>query len=310
VSHVVAVITTYRRPAELARLLNSLADTPSLVRAIVVDNGGDLSAAALSAGVSLPLQVTVPGRNLGCGGGVAHGLSEALRDPGMTHAWILDDDALAAPGALPAMVDGMERTSAAAAVPLVTDAAGRIGWFPGPLRQPAWDNIRTRPTPQQFRAHVGLEPLDWAWSPWTSLLVTRLAIEKVGLPRDDFWFQGEDLEWTLRISAHFRAVLVAAAECRHLPPSASGAATNHATREALKTLSMLQNNAFTAAHLPHGRRMWRHVPGNAWRFLREQRFAPSAWRDVWAAHWWGIIRGLPAGRATRWQQRWSALGMK
>jgi hypothetical protein len=121
------------------------------------------------------------------------------------------------------------------------------------------------------------------------LLVTRRVVEAVGLPRDDYWFQGEDLEWTLRISARFTGVLAPAAECRHFPPPVDR------ERAQLKAAAMLQNNAFTATRLPHGRRALRHMPGNAWRFLRAARFTPAAVAHVVRAHWLGVIRGLPAG---------------
>lgn len=303
----VGVVTaTYRRPVELAALLASLAtERPALAGVCVVDNAASPETATIAAAAPVPVRVVTPESNLGCGGGVAVGLRHALGDPAITHAWIFDDDAQATPGALAALLAGLDEANADAAVPLVSDAAGRLGWFPGPLPQPAWDTVRREGlTPAAFRARCGLTPLPWTWAPWPSLLVTRRAIETVGLPRDDYWFQGEDLEWTLRLSAHVRCVLVPAAECCHLPPSAP----DHRERSCLKQASMLQNNLYTATRLRHGRRALRHAPGNLLRFLRAQRFSWGALTLAARAHWLGAVRGLPAGQAggdtfrRAWQQ--------
>lgn len=309
---VVAVTAAYRRPVELARLLASLAsEVPVLARVIVVDNGGDLAPVIAAAQSGVPVERDESETNLGCGGGVARGLQIALADPAVTHAWVLDDDAVATPGALHALLVALETAQADVAVPLLTDAKEHIGWFPGPLVNPAWNVIRRRGiTAQEFRSTCGDTPLRWSWAPWPSLLVTRRAIETVGLPRGDFWFQGEDIEWTLRLSARFTGVLVPAALCRHLPPSSGGQRSIHAARERLKMLSMLQNNAFTGTHLPHGRRILRHAPGNAARFLWAQRFQPSAWRDMFVAHWLGAVRGRPAGQVDIWRQKWLQLALK
>ncbi len=305
---VIALTATHRRPVQAARLLASLKEhSPALAGVLVVDNGGDFRGEAAGT-QGVPVQVVRPAQNLGCGGGVALGLREAWRDPAVTHVWILDDDAVACPGALDALLAALG-PSTDAAVPLVTDADEKIRWFPGPLAQPAWDLVRGGVSPEKFRAVAGVMPRGWAWAPWPSLLVTRRAVEAVGLPRDDFWFQGEDLEWTLRITARFAGVLAPAAECRHLPPSAEAGVADRAARERLKILAMLQNNAFTATRLAHGRRLARHAPGNTWRFLRAQRWTLGSWCDAFMAHWLGAVRGLPADRGQRWKAEWIESGL-
>ena len=62
-----------------------------------------------------------------------------------------------------------------------------------------------------------------------------------------------------------------------------------------KYLAMLQNSAYTAAWLPHGRRLWRHLPGNIYRFF--QSFG-GKWfdvPDVLRALWNGLVKAGPAG---------------
>ncbi|MFA5264979.1 MAG: glycosyltransferase [Opitutaceae bacterium] len=305
---VVAVTASYRRMPELARLLASLStEQPLLAGVVVVDNAHEPSLDQVIASAAVPTRVITLWENLGRGGGVAFGLREVFREPGVTHAWICDDDSMAAPGALASMLQAMASEHAEAAVPLIADAQGRLGWFPGPLPQPARDAIRRRgQTGGGFRSECGDTPLRWDWSPWTSLLVSRRAAKKVGLPREDFWFQGEDFEWTLRITHRFSGVLVPSALCLHCPPTASGDPVKHAARERLKALAMIQNSVFTATRLPYGRRLLRHIPGNCFRFLRSQRDRRKAIEDVFIALWFGAIRGLPAGKigADRWRREW------
>jgi GT2 family glycosyltransferase len=301
----VSVVTaTFRRPTEVARLLASLnTECDALLNAVIVDNGNDTGLDLVADRAPIPTRVIKPERNLGCGGGVARGLTEALKDPSVTHLWIFDDDAVATPGALNALLAALQSTKADAAVPLVSDANGRVAWFPGPLSSPAWNIIRRSPTVGEFREKCGEAPLAWYWAPWPSLMITRRVITTVGLPRDDYWFQGEDLEWTLRITSRFRGVLAPAAECRHFPPPGS------TERVRLKYLAMLQNNAFTATRLPHGRRLARHAPGNAWRFMRAEDFSPRAFVELLGAHWRGAVRGLPAGApgGNSLQRAWTRL---
>lgn len=287
-----AVVAAYRRPEKLRLLLHSLrAEQPALSGAIVVDNGNDAETARVIAEAPVPVRHLTPERNLGCGGGVAHGLRFGLAETSATHFWQLDDDATVGPGALAALLTAMTAAGADAAVPLIVNDEGRVCWFPGPLPHREWRTLgREVVTPAGFRTRFGEQPQRWSWSPWTSLLMRRRAIAKVGFPRDDYWFQGEDIEFTLRLSAHFQGVLVPTAVCVHH--------TGRFTPDRaafLKKCAQLQNNAYTFVHLAHGRRARRHLPGNFWRFLREEKFRPAALLAAAQGFWRGAVRGRPAG---------------
>jgi GT2 family glycosyltransferase len=298
-----AVIAAYQRPRELARLLRSLAaEQPVLAGVFVVDNGGDAETQAVLNTAPLPIRHLAPGRNLGCGGGVAFGLREGVASTAATHFWQLDDDAEVCKGALQAMLAALGDKNADAAVPLVVNPEGRVCWFPGPLPHKGWRDLgREVITPKIFRQRFGSGPLAWSWSPWTSLLVTRRAVAERGTPRDDYWFQGEDIEYTLRLSARFRCVLVPESVCVHHSHLGGGG-----TAAFLKKCALLQNNSFTFMRLPHGRRARRHLPGNFWRFLREERFRITAMAASFLAFWRGAVRGAPAGAsgADQFRQQW------
>jgi len=293
-SCVVAVIATYRRPELLRRALASLASAgPGLTGVVVVNNGGDAETAAVAAAAPVPNpRVVTPPENLGAAGGVAAGLRAVFSEPSATHAWILDDDAVATPGALSALLAALATAGAEAASAMVTDARGIVTWFPGPLPQPAWNVIRSGVTPEQFRARCGTAPQPWAWATWASLVVSRRAVETVGWPEARLWYQGTDIDYTLRLSARFRCVLAPDAVCPHLPPP------ENTERRRIKDLWSLQNGAYVSVRLRHGRRILRHLPGNHFRYWRSRGYSLRGLGESVGAFWRGALRGRPVGLET------------
>jgi GT2 family glycosyltransferase len=273
----------------LGRLLDSLRNQgPSLREVVVVNNGGDAESADVARARSpVPVRILEPAANLGTAGGLA--LAFGATESTTTHFWVLDDDAIALPGALDEMLQAWSRTGAAAVAPLMPNAAGRIQWFPGPLPQPAWDWIRRDVTPEEFVQRCGLAPLPFNWAIWASLLIDRRAAQEVGWPDARLWFQATDIEYTLRLSARYPCVLAPAAVCPHLPPE------QRDERRFQKELWSLQNNWFIATRLPHGRRILRHQPGNVYRYWKRRHFAPLGLIEAMFACWRGAILGRPVG---------------
>lgn len=285
-----AVIATYRRPDLLARLLASLARQGSeLVGVVVINNGRDPETAEVARAAALATEVLWPEKNLGTGGGLGLGFAHLLTHTEASHFWVLDDDAVAEPGALAAMLDAQAAARADAVSPLVPDSRGIVTWFPGPLVQPAWDVIRSGVTSAGFVARCGLAPLRWNWATWASLLVTRAAVQAVGMPRTDFWYQATDIEYTLRLSSRFACVLAPGAVCPHLPPAAAP------EQQRLKDRWSLQNHAFMSFRLPHAWRALRHLPGNHYRHWKRYRADGGALRESLSAFWRGAVLGRPVG---------------
>ena len=160
--------------------------------------------------------------------------------------------------------------------------------------------------PEQFRLRFGAEPRDLVWAQGICLLVARRAVEAHGWHRDDFWVRGEDLEFSLRLTARARGVFVPAAVVEHLPPPET-AATSRAA-EYLKHCAMVQNIAFIGFRLPHGHRIAWTIAGTLRRFFR--LWSWPAIGDAFLALWLGAVRSEPAGRGLgrTFRARCAALG--
>ena len=291
---VAAVIATYRRPRELERLLDSLARSGSdLTAVIVVDNDGSEEIHALVQRASACGHYVNPGDNIGCGAGLRLGGEYALRLRGepLTHLLILDDDAVLPPGTIAALAAAMEQGRADLAYPLVVGESGGVGWLPGLRPRTRGLSDAFSGSPEEFRARFGSEPRDFIWSQGICLLVARQAVERGGLHRGDFWVRGEDLEFSLRLTAQGRGILVPNVTVQHLPPAESAGLSRHA--EYLKHCALLQNIAFIGFRLPHGHRIAWTLAGALRRFFR--LWSWPAIGDAWHALWRGAILGEPAG---------------
>ncbi|XHR28025.1 MAG: glycosyltransferase family 9 protein [Chthoniobacteraceae bacterium] len=295
---VAAVVATYNRPLELARLLQSLKGTPTPLGVVVVDNADDPATAAVIEAAQGWLDVArvVPGSNLGCGGGLAYGEAEALKRFGhrLTHFWVMDDDAEVLPGALEALLAAMDQEKAVVATPMVLNDAGEIGWFPGLLQRDVFNAVRKNRVrqPAEYHGQFGHRPVPFSWSTGISLLAERGAVEAVGLHRTDFLIRGEDLDFSLRLTAWGKGIYVPDAEVRHLPPPGLDTPqTRQSDRR--KHAILLQNLAFISLHLRHGRRILRTLPGNFLRYVRTWGLFSTG--EALAAFWVGAVRSWPAG---------------
>ncbi len=286
---VVTVTATYRRPAELQRLLDSLGKSSVALHGVVIaDNADDPETRAVVERNSAHY-VAAPG-NPGCGGGLAIAEQTAMSAfPDLTHVWVLDDDVVVEPDTLGILLAAM--AEAGSACPQAADARGHLNWFPGLLDPAKFDILRRASTPGDFLRICGSAPEPFSWATGVALLVARETLEKAGLHRGDFWVRGEDLDFSLRCTNVAPGVYVPKARVAHLPPG--GGLVVDDFPERMKHAAMLQNAAFLSARTSHGRRLIRHVPGNSFRHLR--RFGPGAFMDVVRATWMGAVLGLPAG---------------
>lgn len=290
---IAVVIASYARQTLLQRLLASLRACPALGDGlvIIVDNGGCNLRGMVDAAGWERARLIEPGRNLGCAGGVALGLATALEEPAVTHLMVMDDDSVLSPETPAVLRDALVATGGAMAVPVVVDDAGVVGWYPG-LQEPAKWRVVKRPglRPADYLRECGPAPVRITWSAWPVIMFTRQAVELCGLPLEKLWYQGVDLEYTLRVTARLPGYFVPTTTCAHLPPPVV-----RDRRYYLRECGGLQNCLYVFCRLPHGRRALRHLPGNLWRFFQAWGFAPHVLGDFLRVIWRGGICGRPQG---------------
>jgi GT2 family glycosyltransferase len=290
---VIAIVNSFWRPPILARLLTSLATVPEIAGVIVVGSQADAETARVARESPLLRAYLPQAENVGLGAGLADGLRTALNDAAATHFLLLDDDVVMRPDAVTILWRAMDAAGAGAAVPVFVNGEDNVGWFPGVADRRMFRVLkRGGLTPAELQRVCGDAPVAFTWAPWPALLVTRDAVEDVGLPRADFCYMGEDLEYTLRLSWRRPALFVPTAIVAHLPPGRKAGAEAY-----FVDCMHLQNLAFIACRLPHGRRALRHLPGAIWRFLRGKSVRPAVMADLCRALWRGTGRGRPAGAA-------------
>jgi GT2 family glycosyltransferase len=287
---VVAVVATFRRPRELARLLASFRDIQAV---IICNNESDPSVRAACESAVVPVICLDSPINLGCGGGLRLAEEEAWNRFGdrLTHLLVVDDDAELETDTVSRLVEIMEREQAVAVYPLVTGADGRVGWTPG-LKSPAQHRLGANPIPvTEYREGLGSRVSEFNWSQGICLLVRREAVESVGFHRNDFWVRGEDLDFSLRLTGHGRGIFTTEVIVKHLPPAVSVDSRDPA--EYLRHAAMVQNIAYLGFRQEHGRRIAKSAIGASRRFL--SLWGTGAALDLISALWRGAARAEPAG---------------
>ncbi len=296
VPRVAAVIATYRRPEELARLLGNLAR--SQVRptggVFVADNAAAEETRKVCRASSSEVHWLPRTENIGPGAAWNHGIREALRDPAVSHVLVLDDDAVLkadALGTLLAAIDGQ-----GAAAPLLFDREDHLWGFPEPAEQALRPVIRRLQTEADCRLGLGLTPHHFCWATGACMLYVRAAFERCGFFREDFWMLGEDLDFSMRVATSLGGVFTAQVAVRHLPPEPSHAADAR-TGHRLKFLALLQNLSYLAFHAPHCAHLRGYLAGNFKRYLRTEGMTPGNLAEAWSAFALGALRKQPAGAA-------------
>ncbi|HRJ71833.1 MAG TPA: glycosyltransferase [Terrimicrobiaceae bacterium] len=292
---IVAVIVTHRRPAELGRLLDSLAASDLRPRGCVIaDHAPDGTTQALASRAGCETLVLEDPSNPGPGLGWANGARKALAHFSPDAILFLDDDVVLAPDALSVLAGEMRRAGAEVMAPLLEDAAGHLWAFPEPEPPELRRTIRQARTPGDALRLLGTEPIGFCWCTGACVLVDADAIRRAGFHRPDFWMLGEDLEYSMRLASRGKAVFTCRVSVPHLPPEPANA---EAARQSdyRKFCSLLQNLSFLAFHSPHSRHLKRYLPGNFRRFFRSQGVSVRTVRDALHCLWHGAIGGRPAG---------------
>jgi len=302
---VVAVVVTYRRLAELKRLVESLeASEVALLGCVIVDHEAAGTVRTALAGRRLDLRVIEDATNPGPGAGWANGARHARGEFGERAEviWFLDDDVVILPDTLGTLLSEMGRVKAGAMAPLLSDAEGKLWAFPEPDVRALRTKIREAATPADALRLLGDGPLRFCWATGACLLVSQAMIEKIGRHRGDFWMLGEDLEYSMRIAGEGTGYFTCRAVVAHLPPLPASE-TSARDADYLKFCALLQNLSYLAFHGPQGNHMAGYLAGNFRRFFRSHGFRIETVRDAVSCLWHGAVRGRPAGHESGEQLR-------
>ncbi|MGB0099425.1 MAG: glycosyltransferase [Nocardioides sp.] len=239
---VVAVVVTFNRIDLLRTLLDRLDQVPELDEVLVVDNAstdGTGKWLAERGGKVLARTLTV---NSGGAGGFHDGLAWAM-ERGADLAWLMDDDGLPDLDCLTTLLteEGLDFWG-----PLVVDEADpdRLVF---PIRLPGGTRVVHQLADVGRAAPAGR--IDGIVIPFNGVLVARDLVERIGLPRGEFFIWGDDHEYRLRAEqAGARIATVVGAQVRHPSvgslgaPMMFGRTTYNDSPSDLKGYCMARNN--------------------------------------------------------------------
>ncbi|WP_235535847.1 glycosyltransferase family 2 protein [Nocardioides sp. Root190] len=254
-----AVVVTFNRLPMLQRLIPRLLETDGLEQVLVVDNASTDGTGEWLAGLQSPVvrHETLP-TNTGGAGGFHHGLGWAVRE-GADLVWLMDDDGMPAPDCLDLLLARVERDGLEFCGPavLAEHDPSRLCF---PIRLPGGTKVVHEVAAVEGAAREGL--IDGVVIPFNGVLVTRDLVERIGLPREEFFIWGDDVEYLWRAErAGARIATVVDAHFHHPAtddlgtPMMWGRTTYNHTPSDLKHYCMARNNTLNL----RAYRGWVHV---------------------------------------------------
>ena len=244
---IVAVVVTFNRLGLLQTLVDRLGEIDGLGEVLVVDNAssdgtGEWLDARGHTG-EIPLRSRTLSTNRGGAGGFHDGLAWAI-DREADLVWLMDDDGLPDLDCLAHLLEEADNLDFWG--PLVVDEAdpGRLVF---PIRLPG--GTRVVHAVDDVRRAAKNDRIDGIVIPFNGVLVTKELVDRIGLPREEFFIWGDDHEYRLRAEeAGARVATVVTATVRHPSvgnlgtPMMFGRTTYNDSPSDLKHYCMARNN--------------------------------------------------------------------
>ncbi|WP_239456517.1 glycosyltransferase [Nocardioides solisilvae] len=275
---VVAVVVTFDRLALLRRLVARLREVDGLDEVLVLDNAstdGTAEWLATEAGREVDgprLRHRTSATNRGGAGGFHDGLEWAVAE-GADLVWLMDDDGLPDPDCLARLLARSGELDFWGPLVVDEDAGERLVF---PIRLPGGTRVVRRL--DDVRAAARDRLIRDVVIPFNGVLVTRDLVQRIGLPREEFFIWGDDHEYRLRAErAGARVATVVDAVVRHPAvgelgtPMMWGRTTYNHSPSDLKHYCMARNNLVNLRDY----RGWAHaaafVVKTAWFYLVTRR---------------------------------------
>jgi rhamnopyranosyl-N-acetylglucosaminyl-diphospho-decaprenol beta-1,3/1,4-galactofuranosyltransferase len=245
---VVAVVVTWNRATFLERLLRAVdAQQTRPAEVVVVDNASTDDTPAvldrLAGDLGVRLRVLRLSRNTGGAGGFSAGLAAAAAGGGDLF-WLMDDDGVPPPDCLATLLSADGRYDFWGPAVVAEGDPGRLCF---PIRLPGTATVVHRLADVERVARDGV--LADVVIPFNGVLVTAALVERVGLPREEFFIWGDDVEyvWRARRAGARIATLVDARFAHPATddlgtPMAFGRTTYNHSPSDLKHYCMVRNN--------------------------------------------------------------------
>jgi len=219
---VAAAVTTFNRLASLERCIDAIRAQDRPPDEIIVVN--DCSKDGTRAWLDSQPDIVALHQPANCGASASfHAVLKTACERGHDFAWTMDDDVFAAPDALRILLETAEelaargiRVGGLTAYQAEWDVGGAT-WVPWRLPSTIGRALRYRYVSPEISIRRGTgEPQEIDFYPFISTLFTRDALAAAGLPRSDFFYYGEDTDFTLRLADHgFKSYIVPRCVVQH-----------------------------------------------------------------------------------------------
>jgi rhamnopyranosyl-N-acetylglucosaminyl-diphospho-decaprenol beta-1,3/1,4-galactofuranosyltransferase len=210
---VASVTIAYNAAEALPKQMEALlAQTHALQEIIVVDNASTDGTSAMLAERYPQVTVLRMSENLGAAGAWAAGLSYATLEKGYEWVWTFDDDSVPESNALELLLRGIHTLGE------TEDEVGMAATLPvdrgtgSSYRPMLWRDGFVKGSPELLQKPVWMADLVIA----SGCMVRRTMVEKIGLPRADFFMDIFDLEYCIRArSQGYKIAVVTSAKLTH-----------------------------------------------------------------------------------------------